>query len=210
MVSSPTKSLWSLYYVYIYIYIYMYIYVPLYIYISFRAIPAYNIKSIKSGEIAKKLIKTTSNTHTPKKNKNDWGLQRGEKHKGNAAMIQSKLEHLVEHFWLGQIFVGILISNMSLIFFVYVPICVFFFGGGGNWYCGLLKMSKYSECDFMRFLRRCDVGFDVSQFLKSSLIFRKLMGFDGGGWHFHRDWIRIWWGLTKQEFNQQEWWHSAM
>lgn len=56
---------------------------------------------------------------------------------------------------------------------------VFFFVGG-NWYCGLLKMSKYSECDFMRFLRRCDVGFDVSQFLKSSLIFRKLMGFDGG------------------------------
>ena len=25
------------------------------------------------------------------------GLQRGEKHKGNAAMIQSKLKHLVEH-----------------------------------------------------------------------------------------------------------------
>ena len=44
--------------------------------------------------------------------KNGWGLQRGEKHKGNAAMIQSKLEHLVEHFCLGQIFVGILISNM--------------------------------------------------------------------------------------------------
>jgi len=49
----------------------MYIYVPLYtyIYISFRAIPAYNIKSIKSGEIAKKLIKTTSNTHTHTKKK---------------------------------------------------------------------------------------------------------------------------------------------
>ena len=124
---------------YVYIYIYMYIYVPLIfsiiytVYISFRAIPANNIKSIKSGEIAKKTYKNhIKHTHTPKKkNKNDSGLQRGEKHKGNAAMIQSKLEHLVEHFWLGQIFVGILISNMSFVFFVYVPICVcvFFFVG---------------------------------------------------------------------------------
>jgi len=55
-------------------------------------------------------------------------------------MIQSKLEHLVEHFWLGQIFVGILISNMSLIFFVYVPICVcvFFWWGG----IGIVASSK--------------------------------------------------------------------
>jgi hypothetical protein len=68
-------------------------------------------------------------------------LQRGEKHKGNAAMIQSKLEHLVEHFWLGQIFVGILISNMSFVFFVYVPICVFFFCGAFD----IVASSKYQN-----------------------------------------------------------------